>query len=112
MLMSEATGTGTLEELEKYLQQHVELATLEVMSVDMNGMLRGKRMPRGELETFFRDGVTAPGSVPLMNSLGDACDLVGLGTQDGDPDKRLRPVAGTLAPVPWIESDTHQAPTM
>jgi glutamine synthetase len=106
--MNEATGTGTLSQLEAYLQQYPDLATVEVVSVDMNGMLRGKRMPRNELETFYTTGVTAPGSVPLLNSLGDACDDIGLGTLDGDPDKRLRPVAGALAPMPWVASDTHQ----
>jgi glutamine synthetase len=101
-------GIATPAELEAYLQQHPDLTTLEVMSVDMNGMLRGKRMPRAELETFFSKGVTSPGSVPLMNSLGDACGDIGVGTMDGDPDKRLRPVAGTLAPIPWVDSNTHQ----
>lgn len=106
--MHEGVGIGSLEELENYLQLHPDLASVEVVSVDMNGMLRGKRMPRSELHTFFDTGVCAPGSVPLLNSLGDACDDVGLGTLDGDPDKRLRPVAGTLAPVPWLASATHQ----
>jgi len=106
--MSDGIGIATLEELEQYLCLHPDVATLEVVSVDMNGMLRGKRMPRGELETFFSKGVTAPGSIPLMNSLGDSCDDLGIGNLDGDPDKRLRPVAGSLAPVPWLQSDTHQ----
>jgi glutamine synthetase len=107
-MVSEEAGIGTPEELDSYLQRHPELATVEVVSVDMNGMLRGKRMPRSELRTFFDAGVHAPGSVPLLNSLGDACDDVGVGTLDGDPDKHLRPVAGSLAPIPWLASATHQ----
>ncbi len=106
--MSEASVTGSPDELQTYLRDHPDLVTLEVMSVDMNGMLRGKRMPRAEMETFFRDGVNSPGSVPLLNSLGDAADNISIGLRDGDPDKRLRPVAGTLAPIPWLQSDTHQ----
>ena len=43
-----------------------------------------------------------------MNTLGDCCEPLGLGTLDGDPDKRFWPVAGSLAPIPWLQSATHQ----
>lgn len=106
--MHDLPGIGSSAELEAYLQCHPDIATLEVVSVDMNGMLRGKRIPRDEFETFFARGLSSPGSVPLMNSRGDACADSGLGTLDGDPDMCLRPVTGTLAPIPWIRSNTHQ----
>ena len=90
--MSEEVGIATLEELEVYLRQYPDVATLEVMSVDMNGMLRGKRMPRGELVQFFGEGVTAPADFvhsppccqmgsspygPKVNSSGLGADLGG-----------------------------------
>ena len=43
-----------------------------------------------------------------MNTLGDCCAPLGHGTVDGDPDKGIHPVAGTLAPIPWLSSATHQ----
>ena len=97
-----------MSELQDYLEQHPDLGTLEILSPDMNGILRAKRIPRAELETFFSKGVTGPGTTPLMNSLGDCCDSLGAGTIDGDPDKGLHPVPGTLAPIPWLQSATHQ----
>ena len=99
---------ATLEQAQKYLEQHPDLGTLEILSPDMNGMLRAKRIPREEIETFFTKGVTGPGTTPIMNSLGDCCDSLGLGTLDGDPDKSIHPVANTLAPIPWLQSATHQ----
>ena len=106
--MHDLPGIGTPEELQAYLQRYPDVATLEVVSVDMNGMLRGKRIPRSEFATLFSAGLNSPGSVPLMNSRGDACDDSGIGTLDGDPDMCLRPVAGSLAPIPWLRSNTHQ----
>lgn len=91
-----------------YLQAHSDLGSLEVLTPDMNGILRAKRIPRDEIDTFYTAGITGPASAPIMNTLGDSCRELGLGTVDGDPDKWVRPVAGTLAPIPWLRSATHQ----
>ena len=96
------------DEARRYLDANPDLATLEVLSPDMNGMLRAKRIPRSEVDTFFDGRVTAPGTTQLMNSLGDNQLEDGIGTVDGDPDKGIHPVSGTLAPIPWLRSATHQ----
>ncbi len=98
----------TLDEVKAYLEQHPDLGSLEILSPDMNGILRAKRIPRAEVETFTSKGLTGPGTTTIMNTLGDCCEPLGLGTLDGDPDKRLWPVSGTLAPIPWLQSATHQ----
>ena len=97
-----------LDQAKRYLEQYPELGALEILSPDMNGILRAKRIPRAEVETFFGKGITGPGTTSLMNSLGDCCDSLGLGTLDGDPDRGLHPVASTLSPIPWLKSATHQ----
>ena len=99
---------ASLEEARAYLDQHPDLGSLEILSPDMNGILRAKRIPRAEVETFFAKGLTGPGRTPIMNTLGDCCEPLGLGILDGDPDKRFWPVAGSLAPIPWLASATHQ----
>jgi len=91
-----------------YLNSHPEMGSLEVLTPDMNGILRAKRIPRDEVETFYTAGITGPASAPLMNTLGDSCRTLGTGTADGDPDRWVRPVSGTLAPIPWLRSATHQ----
>jgi glutamine synthetase len=101
-------SSEALAQARQYLQQHPELGALEILSPDMTGILRAKRIPRAEVETFFDKGITGPGTIPIMNSLGDCCDELGLGTLDGDPDKGLRPVPATLSAIPWLRSATHQ----
>lgn len=101
--------TELLEQAKAYLDANPELATLELLSPDFNGILRAKRIPRDEVETFFGKGLTGPGTTPTMNSLGEFCESIGVGTLDGDPDKGLHPVPGSLAPIPWLKSATHQA---
>jgi len=96
------------DEASDYLDAHPEIGSLEVLTPDMNGILRAKRIPKDEIETLYSSGITGPASAPIMNTLGDSCRTLGLGTIDGDPDKWVRPVAGTLAPIPWLESPTHQ----
>ncbi len=99
---------ATPEEAHAYLANNPDLGTLEILSPDMQGILRAKRIPRDEVETFFTKGVTGPGTVPIMNTLGHCCDDLSLGTLDGDPDKAIHPVADTISSIPWLQSATHQ----
>ncbi len=100
--------TANVEELEAFLAANPSVRTLEIIAPDMVGVLRGKRIPRVEFETFFAKGVQGPGSTPLLNSLGDLSEEVGIGHSDGDPDKILRPIKNSLALVPWLKSETAQ----
>jgi glutamine synthetase len=97
-----------LDEAKQYLDRNPELGTLEILSPDMNGILRAKRIPRHEIETFYAGGLTGPGTTPLMNTLGDCNEIWDMCQLGGDPDKSLHPVPGTLAPIPWLRSATHQ----
>jgi len=96
------------QELADFLQQYPNTTMLEVLMVDMNGIPRCKRVPRSEIESFIAGKLTAPASTPLCNTLGDILGTLNRGTSDGDPDAPLVPVAGTLAPIPWLKSDTAQ----
>ena len=97
-----------LQQLEDYLAAHPDLATLEILTPDMCGILRAKRVPRAELVSFFQSGLTGPGTTCIMNSLGDCGDIFGDGQFDGDPDKSIHPVPTTMAPIPWLTPATHQ----
>ena len=71
------------EELEAFLQQHPQTTMLEILSPDINGILRGKRIPVSECQTFFNEGIKAPASICLCNSLGDFAEDVELGILGG-----------------------------
>jgi glutamine synthetase len=100
--------TASVEELKAFLAKNPNVRTLEIIAPDMAGVLRGKRIPRVEFETFFTKGVQGPGSTPLLNTLGDLAEEVGIGHNDGDPDKILRPIKNSLALIPWLKSETAQ----
>ena len=50
-----------------YLEANPELASLEILTPDANGILRAKRIPRAEVETLFGSGLTAPGTTGLCD---------------------------------------------
>ncbi|MGI9293201.1 MAG: glutamine synthetase family protein [Pseudomonadales bacterium] len=100
--------TTANSELETFLQRHPDIKMLEVLMPDMNGILRGKRIPRDEARALFAGNVKCCASVPLCNSAGEIIDDIVIGTIDGDPDALIFPVINTLAPIPWLTSATAQ----
>ena len=101
-------NTADLNELNLFLSEYPDTTMLEVLSPDINGILRGKRIPTSEFESFFNEGVKSPGSVSLCNSRGEFSDDVDMGGFEGDPDYLMRPLANTIAPISWLKSDTAQ----
>ena len=94
--------------IQSYLDQHPDMTALEILTPDMNGMFRVKRIPRDEAPTFFEKGLTGPGTMHLMNSLGDMAITPRVGRLNGDPDRAMKAVPATLTPIPWLASETHQ----
>ena len=99
---------ATIDELNDFLEQFPDTQMMEVLLVDLNGILRGKRIPKIEFKTFFTSGLKSCASTPLLNTTGDIGEELGLGYADGDPDKIIYPIAGTLSTVPWLKSKPAQ----
>ena len=95
-------------ELDKFIKQYPDTKMMEILMPDMNGIIRCKRIPREEFSTFFCHGVKGPASTTLLNVRGEFCDEVDFANLEGDPDKLIYPIAGTLAPITWLKSDTAQ----
>ncbi|MEH6548998.1 MAG: glutamine synthetase family protein [Pseudomonadales bacterium] len=97
---------ASYEELSKLLEQYPDTSMIELLVPDINGILRGKRVPAVEFETLFKNGVKHPATITLLNCRGEFPEeMKGF---DGDPDKSIRPVANSLAPITWLKSDTAQ----
>ena len=92
----------SVEELREFLKLHPQVKMAELLLPDVNGILRGKRIGRDELETLYKEGLKASAATPLVDSRGEVPYDIDIGTHDGDPDIMSHPVAGTLAPVPWL----------
>lgn len=99
------------QELDDFLRAHPDTQMLELLMPDMNGLLRCKRIQRREFADFFAGAFSVPRTVPFLGIRGDMYGGQDQSVIGGDPDQTLRPVAGTLAPVPWLDSPTAQVLT-
>lgn len=97
-----------IEELKEFLAAHPDTQMMEVLMPDINGIPRGKRIPRREFETFFTSGLKSPVSASLMDTSGDISETLFKARYEGDPDRMIFPVAGSLCRIPWLESNTAQ----
>ena len=98
-----------LKELQTLLKRRPDLAAIELLIADVNGILRGKRIRPREFEKVFAEGFAMPGGTVLLDGLGDVPEGVGWATNEGDPDLPASIVPGSLALVPWTDKPTAQA---
>ncbi|TDO12524.1 MULTISPECIES: glutamine synthetase family protein [Halomonas] len=95
-------SSSPADEARDFLDRHPHVDSIDLLISDLNGVLRGKRIPRNNLEKAFYDGVNLPASVFALDILGNTIEATGLGLLNGDSDRLCRPVAGTLMPSPWL----------
>ncbi len=96
-------GQGS-REIAEFRQLYPEIRHVDAIFIDMCGMARGKRLPIDELAGLYSSGMNLPASIYLLDVTGDQLDVMGRGFTDGDPDGTGFPVAGTLAPAPWVDA--------
>lgn len=96
------------QELTDFLRQYPDVQTLELLTSDLNGMIRGKRIERPMFESVFAEGVALPGSLYALDATGTTIEETGLGLETGDSDRICYPIAGTLSITPW-QKDRAQA---
>jgi len=89
------------DELTRFLAAHPHTTHLDAVLFDLCGNAYGKRMPRAHMQKFFETGSPICAAMSLVDVQGNTADPMGYGFSDGDPDANVRPVTGTLAPVPW-----------
>ncbi len=106
--MSGIHNQAKVKELHAFLKHMPAVRMLEVIMPDINGILRGKRIPIAEAAELFHEGIKACGSLTLLSSKGETFPELGLGSIDGDPDNLIAPIRDTLVPIPWLESKTAQ----
>lgn len=100
---------GALKEAEAFLKAHPELAFVDLLIPDIQGLIRGKRINADVLPRIARQGLRMPGSVFAMDITGENVDGTGLILSEGERDRICKLVAGSLKPVPWAPRPTAQA---
>ncbi|RJS91967.1 glutamine synthetase [Salinisphaera sp. Q1T1-3] len=85
-----------------------DLAFIEACLVDINGLLRGKRLPAGMIDRLYTKGLNLPASTPLLDIWGQEVEATGLVLETGDADRLCRPVPQSLRPMPWSRRPAAQ----
>ena len=96
------------QEFDAYQKAHGTPSRIELMLVDMNGIIRGKWLDGKDAGKLSEGIARLPLSTYAPNIFGHEVDASGIGSVVGDPDGALFPVAGTLAPVPWADDNVAQ----
>ena len=101
-------GFSPAAEAEAFLDRHPEIEVVEAFVIDANGVPRGKWIPRDRARDIFRNGMALPRSIYALDVWGRDVLGAGLAEGTGDPDGQCLPIAGSLAPVPWLSRPTAQ----
>ena len=96
------------QECRDFLAAHPQVRFVEVFFTSMTGVPRGKRLRVHELQAIYDYGRFLPGSILVVDTTGADCEDTGLVWEDGDADRRARPVPGTLTLAPWLGDDMAQ----
>ncbi|MEM6577275.1 MAG: glutamine synthetase family protein [Pseudomonadota bacterium] len=91
----------TTDEWQAFCADHPGLRYLDAVVIDLCGNAIGKRLPVAQVPGILEKGTASCAAMQLVDVTGNTADPMGHGFSDGDPDGLARPVAGTLAPVPW-----------
>ena len=83
---------------------------IEVLACDLNGILRGKRVPRDQFDKIRKDGMKFPRSILALDVWGEDVHANGLVWEGGDGDGICLP-CGPLMPMVWGEQPRSQVLT-
>lgn len=96
------------QECRDFLAANPQVKYVDVFFTSMTGVPRGKRLRIHELQAVYDYGRFLPGSILVVDTNGADCEETGLVWEDGDADRRARPVPGTLTLAPWLGPDMAQ----
>jgi glutamine synthetase len=92
---------GRIAEISAFLKSNPAVESIDCVFVDMCGSIRGKRLPRSEIEKVYKSGLQIPLTIYLLDARGETTDATGRGFGDGDPDGVAWPVPGSIRPLAW-----------
>lgn len=96
------------DELDGFLANHPGITHIDAVVIDLCGNAIGKRLPVAQAAGMVDGGTPICAAMQLVDVRGNTADPMGHGFSDGDPDGLARPLAGTLAPVPWSDGRRAQ----
>lgn len=91
-----------LAEAQAFFEAHPHIDAVDIIFTNMCGVPRGKRLRRHEVLAVYENGRYLPGSAAVVDITGRDTEETGLVWEDGDADRMLHPLPGTLVPTPWL----------
>lgn len=101
MTVTSSARIAQLAEAETFFAKHPGVDAVDIIFTNMCGVPRGKRLRRHEVLGVYREGRFLPGSAVIVDITGRDTEETGLVWEDGDADRKIHPVPGTLVPAPW-----------
>ncbi|WP_436799575.1 glutamine synthetase family protein [Rhizobium oryzicola] len=92
----------------QFLDANKDIEILEAFVIDVNGVPRGKWIPRERALDVLTKGMAMPRSVYALDVWGRDVSEAGLAEGTGDPDGICLPVPNTLSRVTWLARPTAQ----
>ena len=92
---------ASLAEAEAFFAAHPDVDAIDIIFTNMCGVPRGKRLRRHEVLGVYKSGRFLPGSSVVVDITGRDTEETGLVWEDGDADRQLWPIPGTLVLAPW-----------
>jgi len=95
-------------EAEDFFAANPDIDAIDIIFTNMCGVPRGKRLRQHEVKAVYQSGRFLPGSVLVVDITGRDCEETGLVWEDGDADRYVYPVPGTLVRAPWLGENHAQ----
>lgn len=110
--MTEQIRPADLDRLRKeakaMLDASPDLKFVDAFFTDLNGVLRGKRLPADAALKLFKNGLKLPRSLVGVDIWGNDVMDNGLVMETGDVDGVCYPVGAGMLPSPWAAEPTAQ----
>jgi glutamine synthetase len=100
--MSKSSGViAPHSEAEAFFSANPDVDSIEMIYTDFGGVPRGKRLRQHEVMAVYESGRMFPGSITVVDITGQDTVETGLVWEDGDADRSMKPIPGTLVRTPW-----------
>lgn len=110
--MGESETSKLADQARAFLKASPELKFVDAFLTDLNGVIRGKRLPAKGALKLFEGGLRLPRSLIGVDVWGTDVFDNGLVVDTGDGDGLCVALAPGLLPVPWAKEPTAQAQMM
>lgn len=97
MFTQEDSQLPSASEALEFLSKHPGIEYVDLLIIDMNGIVRGKRIEKNKLAAAYDHGIGMPLSIFGMDITGTSVEETGLGIEIGESDAFCYPVGGTLS---------------